>query len=247
MAPPDVQSGGKGVAADAAAIRSKVTNDKDAAAAGHSSSSSKVTIGPDLNGSRSPLDPKLYRHITLPNGLQALLIQDTVAMQQQQHAGGGEYDDDDDDDSESDDSESSDDEEDDDDEDGGSYLRDAACCILVGAGSASEPLDGLAHFLEHLLFMGSAKYPTENEYESYVAKHGGTDNAWTEWEYTAYGLEIPVQALWGAVDRLAQFFVEPLLLPSAVDRELQSIESEFQLHKNRYARSCVSCPKSCFQ
>lgn len=117
---------------------------------------------------------------------------------------------------------------------GETSLRDAAVAILVGAGSAYDPLScqGLAHFLEHLCFMGSEKYPGENDYESFVARHGGSDNAFTEWEYTVYSLEIPQPYLWPALDRLAQFFIAPLLLESAVDRELLSIESEFQLHAN---------------
>ena len=193
-----------------------------------------LAVGPDLNASRPPLDVKLYRHITLPNGLEALLIQDTLAIQQHGRQANGldVYSDDETQSEEDDGSAPVVENEDDEDEDAGGFLRDAACCILVGAGSVSETCPGLAHFLEHLLFMGSKKYPGENDYEAYVAKHGGSDNAWTEWEYTAYSLEIPAHALWPAVDRLAQFFVEPLLLADAVDRELKSIESEFQLNKN---------------
>ena len=183
-----------------------------------------ITVGPNLHASRTPLDKKLYRHITLANGLQALLIQDTVAMQQQQQSTYDmeeEYDEDDD-------------EEEDDEEEEDGLLRDAACSIVVGAGSVSDPphCAGCAHFLEHLLFMGSEKYPDENEYSSYVSKYGGHDNAFTEWEYTIYNVELPNPALWGAVDRLAQFFVAPLFRPAAVARELQSIESEFRLHQS---------------
>ena len=39
---------------------------------------------------------------------------------------------------------------------------------------------GLSHYLEHMLFMGSKKYPDENEYDSYLTKHGGSSNAFTE-------------------------------------------------------------------
>ena len=39
---------------------------------------------------------------------------------------------------------------------------------------------GLSHYLEHMLFMGSTKYPDENEYEVYLTKHGGFSNAYTE-------------------------------------------------------------------
>jgi nardilysin len=200
-----------------------------------------VLVGPDLNASRSPLDKKLYRHITLPNGLQAVLIQDTIAMQQLAQSGGGdeadESDEDDDvhpgdvpsterpprnhgprksvNDDDDDVENGNDGDEEDDGNDCDNVVRNAACCIVVGAGSVSDPphCPGLAHFLEHLLFMGSIKYPGENDYPSYVAKHGGSDPAWTEWEYTAYSFDVTASsyALWGALDRLAQFFVAPLL------------------------------------
>jgi nardilysin len=111
--------------------------------------------------------------------------------------------------------------------------RDAAVNIVVGAGSAHEPAScgGLAHFLEHLLFMGSAKYPQENDYEHFVPKHGGCDNAYTEWEHITFSLSIPQYATWPALDRLIHFFIAPLLLPDSIERELNSIESEFQLQQ----------------
>lgn len=45
---------------------------------------------------------------------------------------------------------------------------------------ASLCVQGLSHYLEHMLFMGSAKYPNENEYDDYLTKHGGSSNAFTE-------------------------------------------------------------------
>ena len=41
-------------------------------------------------------------------------------------------------------------------------------------------MQGLSHYLEHMLFMGSEKFPDENEYDSYLASHGGGSNAYTE-------------------------------------------------------------------
>lgn len=211
-----------------------------------------VTVGPDLNGSKGPLDKKLYRQIILPNGLRCVLIEDTLAMRQAVVEGGlveveDGFEDDKSDDEQvalrihdqrhhphrnSDSEDSQADENDYTGSDQGEGLRDAAVAILVGVGSAYDPssCQGLAHFLEHLLFMGSVKYPGENDYESFVSRHGGSDNAFTEWEYTLYSLNIPQEYLWPALDRLAQFFIAPLLLESSVDRELKSIESEFQLN-----------------
>lgn len=60
----------------------------------------------------------------------------------------------------------------------------AAACMNVGVGSGSDPevasgstpmtIHGIAHFLEHMCFMGSAKFPAENGYKQFLNKHGGT-------------------------------------------------------------------------
>jgi Zn-dependent M16 (insulinase) family peptidase len=54
--------------------------------------------------------------------------------------------------------------------------------MAVGVGSFCDPpeMQGLSHYLEHMLFMGSDKYPDENEYDSFLSKHGGSSNAFTE-------------------------------------------------------------------
>lgn len=54
--------------------------------------------------------------------------------------------------------------------------------MAVGVGSFSDPphMQGLSHYLEHMLFMGSTKYPNENDYDDYITKHGGSNNAYTE-------------------------------------------------------------------
>lgn len=46
----------------------------------------------------------------------------------------------------------------------------SAVALAVDVGSFSDPPDvqGLAHFLEHMIFMGSEKYPKENEFDSYI-------------------------------------------------------------------------------
>ncbi|VEU33574.1 unnamed protein product [Pseudo-nitzschia multistriata] len=205
-----------------------------------------VVEGPDLNASRSPFDKKIYRQILLPNGLRAVLVSDVVAMTQAYNLGGilDDFSDDDDDsdcmdvdEAKSEGGETSGSlsesyDEGEKEEAGG--LRNAAAAMVVGVGSLYDPKEcqGMAHFLEHLLFMGSEKYPEENCYDAYMSKHGGSDNAYTENEHTVFHFEIPQEQLSGALDLFAQFFVSPLLNESCVERELKAIESEFMLAKN---------------
>ena len=46
--------------------------------------------------------------------------------------------------------------------------------------------EGIAHFLEHMLFLGTEKYPIENEYERYILDRNGHFNAYTASDHTAY-------------------------------------------------------------
>ncbi|WP_306114245.1 MULTISPECIES: pitrilysin family protein [unclassified Roseovarius] len=59
--------------------------------------------------------------------------------------------------------------------------------VWYRAGSADEPAgdSGVAHFLEHLLFKGT-KTLAPGEFSATVARNGGTDNAFTSYDYTAY-------------------------------------------------------------
>ena len=41
-------------------------------------------------------------------------------------------------------------------------------------------MQGMSHYLEHMLFMGSKRFPDENDYDSYLQHHGGAANAYTE-------------------------------------------------------------------
>lgn len=82
----------------------------------------------------------------------------------------------------------------------------AAAAMDVGIGSASDPEDlpGLAHFLEHMLFLGTEKYPAEHEYTAYLEEHGGESNAFTAHEDTHYYFDVQPAYLQGALDRFAQ-------------------------------------------
>jgi secreted Zn-dependent insulinase-like peptidase len=65
-------------------------------------------------------------------------------------------------------------------------------------------------FSEHLLFMGTKTYPSENEYSQYLSAHNGHSNAWTAMTSTVYFFDVSADALEGALDRFSGFFYEPL-------------------------------------
>ncbi|KAG2444954.1 hypothetical protein HXX76_001690 [Chlamydomonas incerta] len=108
-------------------------------------------------------------------------------------------------------------------------VKKAAAAMAVGVGSFSDPEDipGLSHYLEHMLFMGSGRYPAENEYDDFLTKHGGSSNAFTDLELTNYHFEVAPPHLAGALDRFAQFFIAPLVSPASLEREVLAVDSEF--------------------
>eukprot|EP00927_Polykrikos_kofoidii_P083199 TRINITY_DN8471_c0_g1_i2.p1 TRINITY_DN8471_c0_g1~~TRINITY_DN8471_c0_g1_i2.p1 ORF type:complete len:1107 (-),score=193.48 TRINITY_DN8471_c0_g1_i2:165-3296(-) len=109
----------------------------------------------------------------------------------------------------------------------------AAAALSVKVGSIFDPkeVQGLAHFCEHMLFLGTKKYPQEDEYNSFLSKHGGASNAYTADCVTNYYFGVSPDHLDAALDRFSQFFVSPLFTESATDRELQAVDSEHS--KNR--------------
>ena len=87
-------------------------------------------------------------------------------------------------------------------------------------------LPGLAHFCEHMLFLGTEKYPVENEYPRFLSEHGGSSNAYTSSDHTNYFFDVVPVQLSGALDRFAQFFLKPLFTESATEREVNAVDSE---------------------
>eukprot|EP01134_Creolimax_fragrantissima_P000265 CFRG0265T1 len=106
----------------------------------------------------------------------------------------------------------------------------AAAALDVHVGHLHDPehLPGLAHFCEHLLFLGTEKYPKENVFSEYLARHGGSSNAYTGTDHTNYYFDVQHQWLEHAIDIWSQFFVHPLFLESSKDKEIQAVNSEHE-------------------
>ncbi len=114
----------------------------------------------------------------------------------------------------------------------------AAASLDIAVGSGDNPPDrgGLAHFLEHMLFLGTDKYPDPAEYEEYITEHGGTRNAYTSFESTNYFFDVNAAHLPEALDRFAQFFIAPRFDAAYVDREKNAVEAEYQMGLKSDAR-----------
>ena len=87
----------------------------------------------------------------------------------------------------------------------------ASLNLAIGASCDPKEFMGVAHFLEHMLFMGSTKFPSHNEYSSFMSTNSGFDNAYTSDEETNYYFEIKNDSFVEAIERLADFFTGALL------------------------------------
>ncbi|XP_030626254.1 insulin-degrading enzyme isoform X2 [Chanos chanos] len=106
----------------------------------------------------------------------------------------------------------------------------SSAALDVHIGSLSDPsnISGVAHFCEHMLFLGTKKYPKENEYSQFLSEHAGSSNAFTSGEHTNYYFDVSHEHLQGALDRFAQFFLCPLFDESCKDREVNAVDSEHE-------------------
>lgn len=134
----------------------------------------------------SPSDPFKYRHLTLANGLNVLLVHTPD-----------------------------------------SNIASAAVSVAVGSGDDPKGREGLAHFLEHMLFLGTQPFPEPGEYQAYISRHGGSHNAFTAFSQTTYFFEIDNDSLEGALERFAPFFISPNFDDAYVEREKNAVHAEY--------------------
>lgn len=88
----------------------------------------------------------------------------------------------------------------------------SAATLIVSSGNLNDPkgLDGLAHFCEHMLFMGTEKYPAENHYSKFIMDNGGKRNGMTSEDATQFYFEIKNDKFEQALEIFAEFFKTPL-------------------------------------
>lgn len=124
----------------------------------------------------------------------------------------------------------------------------SAAALSVFYGSFEDPEDrsGLAHFLEHMLFLGTAKFPDADEYQQYINSNGGSNNAYTASDQTNYSFNIAPNYLQPTLDRFSQFFIAPLFSADYVDREKNAVNSEYQLRIKDDARRTAAVKRQVY-
>ena len=90
----------------------------------------------------------------------------------------------------------------------------SAAALAVGVGHLYDPKEkqGLAHYLEHMLFLGTQKYPEVGSYKKYLDEHSGASNAYTSGNITNYFFQVSHDGFDEALDRFSDFFKAPLLI-----------------------------------
>ena len=124
----------------------------------------------------------------------------------------------------------------------------AAMSLDVATGSGTDPdhWPGMAHFLEHMLFLGTEKYPESGEYQAFIQKNGGSTNAFTAYDHTNYFYDIDPNYLEPSMDRFAQFFISPLFTAELVERERMAVDSEYYARRTDDFRRTWSARKKMF-
>lgn len=107
-----------------------------------------------------------------------------------------------------------------------------AVYVLVGSRLESRERAGVAHFMEHLTFKGTAAYPTTKAVSEAIEGVGGTSNAATDRESTVYWTRLPRREADRAFHMLAELVVRPLLRAEDIDRERDIIVEEIRSYRD---------------
>ena len=101
--------------------------------------------------------------------------------------------------------------------------------VYIGAADDPKEYQGLAHCLEHVIFLGTKKYPNASEFDDFLNLNSGYSNANTSLDHTNFHFEICNEQLEKGIDMFSEFFIEPLFTEEFIKKELNAIDSEFKL------------------
>lgn len=125
----------------------------------------------------------------------------------------------------------------------------AAVLVRVHAGAHDAPREypGLAHFLEHLLFLGSRDYPAAQSLMPFVQGCGGQLNASTRERHTDFFFQLPSDQLEEGLRRLLDMLAHPLLDSAAQLREREVLHAEFRARAQDVETLCDAALSTVFE
>lgn len=112
------------------------------------------------------------------------------------------------------------------------HLDSVTSLVAIGAGSRHETknISGISHFLEHMFFKGSKKYPTAEMIASLVDGIGAINNAGTEKEWTDYWIKSDARHIEMSMDILSSMIKEPLFDAEEIEKEKGVIIEEIRMY-----------------
>lgn len=118
------------------------------------------------------------------------------------------------------------------------HLDSVTTMVSVGAGSRYEyrRINGISHFLEHMFFKGSRKYPTAEIISTLVDGIGAVNNAATDKEVTYYWIKSAAKHIDLASDILSSMVKESLLSEEEIEREKGVIVEELRMLRDNPSR-----------
>ncbi len=111
------------------------------------------------------------------------------------------------------------------------HVRSVTISVLLGVGSRYEPAEesGISHFVEHILFKGTRRWPTSRDIAEAIESTGGVLNGGTDKELTVFWAKVMDAHLERAIDVLADLIRNPLFNPEEAERERQVIIEEINM------------------
>lgn len=118
----------------------------------------------------------------------------------------------------------------------------ASVLILVEAGSEYETkkINGISHFLEHMMFKGTTNRPVVGQIAEELASLGAQSNAFTSQEYTGYWAKVEWHKLPKILDIVSDLYLNPIFNPEEIDKERGPVIEEINMYEDMPMRKIHS-------
>ena len=105
-----------------------------------------------------------------------------------------------------------------------------SAALQVNSGNLNDfpEFPGIAHFCEHMLFMGTEKYEKTDYFADFIQKNSGVSNASTGLETTTFYFQVNKNKFREALEIFSEFFKKPLFSQDCIEKEINVVDSENQ-------------------